>query len=69
VTTVSAHWKKSSYSEGGDGNTCVEVATLPHHTAIRDSKAPTRATLTFPTETFATFVSALKTDASLASRR
>jgi len=31
------------------------------HIAIRDSKAPTRAALTFPAAAFATFVAALKT--------
>ncbi|MGY4926488.1 DUF397 domain-containing protein [Streptomyces sp. 900105755] len=42
------HWRKSTYSGGGDGDACVEIATAPTRIAIRDSKAPTRATLTFP---------------------
>ncbi|MFF5141901.1 DUF397 domain-containing protein [Streptomyces sp. NPDC013157] len=54
------NWRKSSYSGPGDGNECVEIATTPTHTAVRDSKAPTRATLTFPTPAFATFLGALK---------
>ncbi|WLW54183.1 DUF397 domain-containing protein [Streptomyces sp. YU58] len=54
------HWRKSSYSGGGDGNACVELAHRDTHIAIRDSKAPAKATLTFPTAAFVTFVDALK---------
>ncbi|MFF1719072.1 DUF397 domain-containing protein [Streptomyces sviceus] len=54
------NWRKSSYSGGGDGNECVEIATHPTHVSIRDSKTPTRATLTLPTPTFTTFINALK---------
>ncbi len=53
-------WRKSSYSGEGDGNSCVEIANHPTHTAIRDSKTPARAPLTFPTPTFTTFIEALK---------
>ncbi|MFC9908095.1 DUF397 domain-containing protein [Streptomyces sp. NPDC127197] len=56
------HWKKSSYSEGGDGNTCVEVANLHTQVAIRDSKHPTHGTLTFPAATFTAFLDTLKAD-------
>ncbi|WP_432083637.1 DUF397 domain-containing protein [Streptomyces sp. WAC 04229] len=55
------NWSKSSYSGEGDGNNCVEVATSPTLTAVRDSKAPSGATLTFPPEAFAPFLEALKT--------
>ncbi|MFC8389529.1 DUF397 domain-containing protein [Streptomyces sp. NPDC057238] len=54
-------WRKSSYSGPGDGNECVEIATRPTHTAIRDSKAPARATLTFPAGAFAAFLDGVKT--------
>ncbi|WP_225096392.1 DUF397 domain-containing protein [Streptomyces sp. CoH27] len=54
------NWRKSSYSGPGDGNECVEISTTPTHTSLRDSKTPTRATLTFPTPTFTTFLEALK---------
>ncbi|MET8452463.1 DUF397 domain-containing protein [Streptomyces sp. NPDC005209] len=54
------NWRKSSYSGGGDGNECVEMANSPTHVAVRDTKAPARATLTFPTGAFATFIEALK---------
>ncbi|MFE0803514.1 DUF397 domain-containing protein [Streptomyces sp. NPDC058812] len=59
--TTLAHWRKSSYSGGGDGNNCVEIANSPTHVAVRDTKAPARATLTFPPEAFAPFLEALKT--------
>ncbi|MEU3898038.1 DUF397 domain-containing protein [Streptomyces sp. NPDC045251] len=54
-------WKKSSYSGGGEGNACVEIANRHPHITVRDSKAPTRATLTFPTPAFTAFLTALKT--------
>ncbi|MFF1443881.1 DUF397 domain-containing protein [Streptomyces sp. NPDC058295] len=53
-------WKKSSYSGGGQGDACVEVAHHHPHLAIRDSKAPDRATLTFPADTFVAFLDGLK---------
>ncbi|MGW7527055.1 DUF397 domain-containing protein [Streptomyces sp. NPDC054783] len=53
-------WKKSSFSGGGEGNDCVEVADLDTHIAVRDSKAPARATLTFPVGAFVHFVKNLK---------
>ncbi|WP_405648007.1 DUF397 domain-containing protein [Streptomyces sp. NBC_00019] len=55
------NWRKSSYSGPDDGNNCVEIATSPTHIAIRDSKAPTRATLTFPTTSFTPFLATVKT--------
>ncbi|MFC8428776.1 DUF397 domain-containing protein [Streptomyces sp. NPDC057253] len=58
--TASTRWKRSSFTAGGDGNACVEIATRPTHIAIRDSKAPTRATLTFPPGTFTAFLESLK---------
>ncbi|MFJ4836057.1 DUF397 domain-containing protein [Streptomyces sp. NPDC088747] len=54
------NWRKSSYSGEGDGNDCVEIANSPTHTAIRDSKAPARATLTFPAGAFVTFLDGVK---------
>ncbi|MET7326047.1 DUF397 domain-containing protein [Streptomyces sp. NPDC005549] len=56
-------WKKSSYSGGGEGNACVEVALDHPHIAVRDSKAPARATLTFPLPAFTAFLAALKAPA------
>ena len=57
-------WQKSSFSGGGQGDACVEVAHLDDHIAVRDSKAPARATLTFPTAAFTPFLAALKTPGS-----
>ncbi|MFF4726048.1 DUF397 domain-containing protein [Streptomyces mirabilis] len=59
--TAPDNWRKSSYSDGGDGNDCVEIANTPTHIAIRDSKTPASATLTFPAGAFTTFIGALKT--------
>ncbi|MFE0418541.1 DUF397 domain-containing protein [Streptomyces tendae] len=42
------NWRKSTYSGGGEGNTCVEIAELATRIANRDSKAPTRARLSVP---------------------
>ncbi|GAB2845576.1 DUF397 domain-containing protein [Streptomyces deserti] len=58
--TQAIRWRKSSFSGGGDGNTCVEVADLDTHIAIRDSKHPTHATLSLPTPAFTAFIDALK---------
>ncbi|WP_329536413.1 DUF397 domain-containing protein [Streptomyces sp. NBC_01450] len=60
--TTTDRWRKSSYSGGGDGNSCVEIANRHTHIAIRDSKTPARATLTIPTGAFAPFIEALRTD-------
>ncbi|PSM44069.1 hypothetical protein C6Y14_06810 [Streptomyces dioscori] len=53
-------WRKSSYSGGGEGNDCVEVAATPTRILVRDSKMPTEATLSLPTGVFALFLEALK---------
>ncbi|WP_454367876.1 DUF397 domain-containing protein [Streptomyces ambofaciens] len=58
--TESRNWRKSSYSGGGDGDTCVEIAESVTHIAIRDSKAPTRATLSVPAPPFTAFVEGVK---------
>ncbi|MEU3096665.1 DUF397 domain-containing protein [Streptomyces sp. NPDC006967] len=56
-------WRKSSHSGPDDGNNCVEIANSPTHIAVRDSKAPARATLSFRTAAFASFLEALKESA------
>lgn len=53
-------WRKSSYSGPGDGDSCVEIACSSVHMAIRDSKDPRRAVLTFPVSAFVSFVEGLK---------
>ena len=52
-------WRKSSYSGAGDGDSCVEIANGLTRVAIRDSKTPARATLTFPAEAFTLFIDRL----------
>jgi hypothetical protein len=53
------NWRKSSYSGEGDGNSCVEIANTPTHVAVRDTKIPSRATLTLPAEAFTAFIDGL----------
>lgn len=38
--TQAAHWQKSSFSEGGDGNTCIELADTGDHIHLRESDTP-----------------------------
>ncbi|MEU3948951.1 DUF397 domain-containing protein [Streptomyces sp. NPDC029526] len=54
------NWRKSTYSGGGEGNTCVEIAALTTRIAIRDSKAPARGTLSIPAPSFTLFIEHLK---------
>ncbi|MBA0049621.1 DUF397 domain-containing protein [Streptomyces sp. AJS327] len=55
-----AAWRKSTYSNGGDGN-CVEVSdSFPSLVPVRDSKDLDREPLTFANTTWSTFVSDLK---------
>ncbi|MEV5931188.1 DUF397 domain-containing protein [Streptomyces sp. NPDC093250] len=58
--TEPLHWRKSSFSGGGDGNTCVEMAPVRNRVAIRDSKRPAHGPLSFPAATFDAFVEGLK---------
>ncbi|MET9383151.1 DUF397 domain-containing protein [Streptomyces sp. NPDC002928] len=58
--TVPAQWKKSSFSGGGEGNDCVEIATLHTRVGIRDSKDPAQGMLSFPAGTFTAFIRNLK---------
>jgi len=60
--TTPAKWQKSSFSGGGEGNDCVEIANLNARVAIRDSKDPAQGALSVPTGSFAAFVEALKAD-------
>ncbi|WP_121748560.1 DUF397 domain-containing protein [Streptomyces sp. E2N166] len=59
--TETVSWRKSSYSGGGDGNTCVEIATLRTRVAIRDSKDPSKGMLTVQVGSFTALVQSLKT--------
>ncbi|MDC0765958.1 DUF397 domain-containing protein [Streptomyces sp. HD] len=58
--TTPTPWQKSSYSGGGEGNACVEISDRRTRIAIRDSKSPAGAILTFPAGAFTPFIEALK---------
>ncbi|MER5517613.1 DUF397 domain-containing protein [Streptomyces sp. NPDC002763] len=50
-------WFKSSYSDGPDGDSCVEVATTPGTIHVRDSKCRDASPrLVLAPETWADFV-------------
>ncbi|MFF5501135.1 DUF397 domain-containing protein [Streptomyces roseolus] len=49
-------WFKSSYSNGGNGETCVEVATSPGTIHVRDSKNTEGPRLAFGPSAWAGFV-------------
>ena len=53
------NWRKSTYSDGGEGDTCVEIAEAGPRIAVRDSKAPARASL-FPAPVFTALIDHLK---------
>ncbi|MFE1049211.1 DUF397 domain-containing protein [Streptomyces olivaceus] len=36
--TIALDWFKSSYSSGPEGDSCVEIATVPGTVHVRDSK-------------------------------
>lgn len=54
-------WRKSTYSSGGGNGDCVETATTADQVAVRDSKHPTAAVLTFTPAQWQAFVTATKT--------
>ncbi|MFG2346152.1 DUF397 domain-containing protein [Streptomyces phaeochromogenes] len=43
------HWQKSTFSDGGDGNTCVELATASGTIHLRESDTPSIELVTTPT--------------------
>ncbi|NGO42808.1 DUF397 domain-containing protein [Streptomyces ureilyticus] len=42
-------WQKSSFSGGGEGNACVELAATPTTIHLRESDTPTTQLTTTPT--------------------
>ncbi|MDR6979767.1 hypothetical protein J2X68_006504 [Streptomyces sp. 3330] len=54
------NWQKSSFSGGGDGNDCVEVASTPAALHLRESDAP-GAVLTTGAVPLARFLHAIHT--------
>ncbi|GAA3353930.1 DUF397 domain-containing protein [Saccharopolyspora gregorii] len=56
-----ATWRKSTRSNGG-GAACVEIASIPGLTGVRDSKlGETSPVLPFSESTWSTFLNSLKT--------
>ncbi|MGW4021939.1 DUF397 domain-containing protein [Streptomyces sp. NPDC005009] len=49
-------WFKSSYSDGPDGNSCVEIAIAPRTIHVRDSKNLAGPRLAVAQDTWANFV-------------
>ncbi|MFF1299035.1 MULTISPECIES: DUF397 domain-containing protein [unclassified Streptomyces] len=49
-------WFKSSYSDGPEGDSCVEIATAPGAIHVRDSKHTTGPSLKLTPEAWASFV-------------
>ncbi|WP_329327501.1 DUF397 domain-containing protein [Streptomyces luteogriseus] len=54
-TSAKPEWIKSSYSTS-DGPDCVEVAAIPSHILVRDSKLPNGPRLGLTATTWATFL-------------
>ncbi|GGT04072.1 DUF397 domain-containing protein [Streptomyces griseoviridis] len=54
------NWRESSHSGPDEGNGCVELAGIPTHMGVRDSKARDRASLTFSAPAFLPFLGHLK---------
>ncbi|WP_327254385.1 DUF397 domain-containing protein [Streptomyces sp. NBC_01244] len=50
------HWFKSSYSDGSEGDSCVEVAHTPTTIHVRDSKDLHQPHLAFAPRAWAGFV-------------
>ncbi|GCB48731.1 DUF397 domain-containing protein [Streptomyces sp. NL15-2K] len=57
--TRALHWQKSSFSDGGDGNTCVELAATPTTLHLRESETPDTE-LTTTTEPLAHLILGVK---------
>ncbi|MCZ1001883.1 DUF397 domain-containing protein [Streptomyces mirabilis] len=54
--TSELQWFKSSYSDGPDGDSCVEIASVPGTVHVRDSKDIEGPRLAFSPDTWAHFV-------------
>ncbi|MGI5455520.1 DUF397 domain-containing protein [Streptomyces sp. CA-249302] len=61
MSATELHWFKSSYSDSGDINDCVEVAATPATIHIRDSKTPETPHLKVTPTTWTAFVTAVPT--------
>ncbi|MET8946750.1 DUF397 domain-containing protein [Streptomyces sp. NPDC004542] len=54
--TTELEWFKSSYSDGPDGDSCVEIASTPGTVHVRDSKHTAGPCLQLSPKTWADFV-------------
>lgn len=62
MESMSATWRKSSYSGSGGGE-CIEVADAPGAVLVRDSKNPYGPRLAFGRQAWEAFAAQLKADA------
>ncbi|MFJ3661759.1 DUF397 domain-containing protein [Streptomyces sp. NPDC090119] len=53
-------WFKSSYSDGTEGDSCVEIATAPGTIHVRDSKHTAGPTLALTQDTWTAFVTGVR---------
>ncbi|MFE2373071.1 DUF397 domain-containing protein [Streptomyces sp. NPDC059398] len=60
--TAELNWFKSSHSSSGDGNDCVEVASVPGAVHVRDSKKAPGPDLGFGPGAWAEFVAYASTN-------
>jgi hypothetical protein len=56
---MNIQWRKATYSSGNGGN-CIEVATVDHTVAVRDSKNPDGPRLAFGRQAWAEFAAEVK---------
>ncbi|MFE1796143.1 DUF397 domain-containing protein [Streptomyces sp. NPDC059517] len=59
MSTTELRWFKSSYSDSGEIDDCVEIAKAPAAVHVRDSKNPAGARLTLSPAAWASFVAPL----------
>jgi hypothetical protein len=64
METIDQRWRKSSYSGNGGGN-CVEVASVPSHVAVRDSKNPGGPALSFAPGTWRAFTRRIRREGTI----
>ncbi|MGV9786480.1 DUF397 domain-containing protein [Streptomyces sp. NPDC003435] len=53
-------WFKSSYSDGTEGDSCVEIATTPGTVRVRDSKHPTGPRLALTYDIWTAFLTGVR---------
>ncbi|MFJ1975020.1 DUF397 domain-containing protein [Streptomyces sp. NPDC087903] len=64
---TAVNWQKSTFSDGGDGNTCVEVAATPTAVHLRESDTPA-VELTTGTTPLAHLIRGLKSGSAVRVR-